>query len=162
MYYINVFFIYSIIGYIFEYIMYLLFGYKGGILYGCWTPIYGVGSVIILYIYNMLLYKLKKHKIIKFLYIFFSGLILLTFIEFIGGSLVELIFHKNLWDYSKYKFNIGKHICLEMSLMWGTCSLILVYILKDFINKIIKKIPKYITWILIILFITDLSITIFS
>lgn len=155
MYYFNIFFLYSIIGYILEYIMYLICGYEGGILYGCWTPVYGIGSLIIFYFYNKYISKLKKHKIIKFFCVFLLGFFLLSLIEFIGGILIELVFGKVIWDYSNYEFNIGKYICMEMALVWGISSLIIVYILRKPTNFIVKKIPKIITWILIILFIID-------
>lgn len=162
MYYINNFFLYSILGFIVEYIMYLLVGYEGGFLYGPWTPIYGVGSIFILFIYNRYIEKLKHHKIIKFLIVFLTGFILLSLIEFIGGYLLEFLFHKTIWDYSDYDFNIGKYICLEMALVWGILSLVIVYITKRFSDKIVKKIPKLLTWILIILFTIDLTFSILS
>ena len=49
MYYINNFFMYSILGHIFESIIYLFCEGESGILYGPWTPVYGIGVVIIYY-----------------------------------------------------------------------------------------------------------------
>lgn len=159
MYYINIFFIYSVVGYIIEYILYLIMGYKGGILYGPWTPIYGVGSVFIIYIYNKYISKLKTHKILKFLCIFLTGFILLSIIEYTGGILLKICFDKTLWDYTDYEFNIGKYAALEMGLIWAISSLLLIYILKKPTDIIAKKIPKYITWILTLLFIIDTIFT---
>ena len=48
MYYINYFFIFAIIGHLIETIG--TPGFKSGILYGWWTPVYGFGIVIILLI----------------------------------------------------------------------------------------------------------------
>ncbi len=160
MYYTNIFFLYSIIGFILEYIMYLTIGYEGGILYGFWTPVYGIGAVIIIFTYNKFIAKLEHHKILKFLLIFLTGFILLSFIEYIGGVVIKFIFNKTLWDYSEYKFNIGKYIAFEMATLWAIASLILIYGLKGITDKIAKKIPKFITWILIILFIIDLICTV--
>lgn len=159
MYYANIFFLYSIIGYILEYIIYLICGYEGGILYGFWTPIYGVGSVIVLFTYNRYISKLKMHKILKFLCIFLTGFILLSVIEYIGGVIIQVLFDKNLWDYTDYEFNVGKYAAFEMGLVWAILSLILVYLLKKPTDFIAKKIPKYITWILIILMIIDILMT---
>ena len=158
-YYINVYFIYSVIGYIIEFVINLIIGYNGGILYGFWTPVYGIGSLIVIYIYDKLVYKLDNHKILKFLIIFLIGFFLLSFIEYIGGILIELIFNKTIWDYSDYKFNLGKYVALEMALIWGISALILIYFIRKPIDKIIKKIPKFITWILCVLFIIDLICT---
>lgn len=160
MYYVNIFFLYSIVGYILEYIMYLICGYEGGILYGFWTPVYGIGSLIIIFVYNKYLEKINNHKLLKFLCVFLTGFILLSIIEYIGGVLIDTLFNKTLWDYTNYNFNIGKYVALEMSLVWGISSIILVYLLKKPTDKLVKKIPKFITWILIILFIIDLLCTI--
>ena len=54
------------------------------------------------------------------------------------------------------KFNIGKYTSLEMAVIWGLSSIILVYLIKPLVDKFIKKIPKLITWILVILFLIDL------
>ena len=162
MYYINIFFIYSIVGYILEYIVHLITGYEGGILYGFWTHIYGVGSVLIIYLYNKYISKLKMHKILKFICIFLTGFLLLSFIEFIGGIIIKFLFNKTLWDYTDYKYNIGKYVSLEMGLLWSVISLILIYLLKKPTDKIAKKIPKKVTWVLIIFFFIDVFFTLLS
>jgi len=54
-------------------------------------------------------------------------LIILTIIEAIAGYSIEFIFNITFWDYSNYKFNIGKYIALESSLIWGIGSIILIY-----------------------------------
>ena len=156
MYYLNYFFIFSIIGHIIESFIY--YNGNSGILLGWWTPIYGIGVVIILLI-NNLISKIKTNKIIRILILFITSAILLSIIEAIGGYLIEWIFNYSFWDYSDYKFNIGKYMALEMGIIWGLCSII-VYFIKPFFDKIISKIPKYFTYILIILFILDLFFTI--
>ena len=156
MYYLNYFFIFSIIGHIIESFIY--YNGNSGILLGWWTPIYGSGVVIILLI-NNLISKIKTNKIIRILILFIMSAILLSIIEAIGGYLIEWIFNYSFWDYSDYKFNIGKYTALEMGIIWGLCSII-VHFINPFFDKIISKIPKYFTYILIILFILDLFFTI--
>lgn len=46
-----------------------------------------------------------------------------------------------------------------MSLVWGLGSIILIYIVKPFVEKIIKKIPRFLTITLSVLFIIDLFFT---
>ena len=156
MYYLNYFFIFSIIGHIIESIIY----YNGdsGILLGWWTPIYGIGVVIILLI-DKLVNKIKTNNFIKIILLFMISAILLSIIEAIGGYLIEWIFGYSFWDYSSYKFNIGKYAALEMGIIWGLSSIIVI-IIKPFLDKIISKIPKYFTYIIIIIFILDLFFTI--
>lgn len=155
MYYINYFFILSILGHLIE----ITLHNKSGILFGWWTPVYGIGTVIILLIHKHL-DKLKLNKIFKPIALFLTCSIILSVTEAIGGYLIEILFHQTFWDYSHYKFNIGKYAALEMTLIWGLSSILLLYFIKPLIDKIISKIPKHLTYILIILFILDLFLTI--
>lgn len=156
MYYLNYFFIMSILGHFIESFFYS--SGDSGILLGYWTPIYGIGTVIILLI-NIWLNKFKITKTLKFILLFVFSSIILAFIEVLGGYLIKWIFNKELWDYSNHKFNIGKYTSIEMSLIWGLSSILLIYFIKPVIDKIINKIPKIFTFILCILFIIDLLAT---
>ena len=63
-YYLNCFFIYSILGHLLETVFSMLGNnnFKSGFLYGWWTPVYGIGAVTILFISNYLFYcRLKKY-----------------------------------------------------------------------------------------------------
>lgn len=156
---INKFFIYSIFGHLLENIV--MPSYTSGILYGYWTPVYGVGAVIIILTSRYLTKNFNLIGIKKLIALFFICSIFLSSIEYIGGVLIEVIFHKTFWDYSKHKFNFGKYASLEMTLIWGLLSLGLIYIIEPFISKLEKKIPKLVSYILIILFIIDLVCTVF-
>lgn len=157
MYYINYFFIMSILGHFMESFFYS--NGDSGILLGYWTPIYGIGTIIILLIHKYI-DRFKLNKILKVFVLFLSCSIVLALMEALGGYLIKWIFNKELWDYSNHRFNIGKYTSLEMSLLWGLSSILLIYFIKPFIDKIISKIPKYLTYILIILFIIDCLSTI--
>ena len=86
---------------------------------------------------------------------FFVVAIVLSTIEAIGGVLIEKIYDKVFWDYSQHKFHIGHYISLEMTLVWGISSVIFVYLIHPILDGIIKKIPRWVTFILITLFIAD-------
>lgn len=157
MFYINLFFIYSFLGHLLEKILYP--DHVSGILYGFWTPIYGIGAVIIVLSYKFLEKRLKLGKWTKAICTFLIGAVFLSFIEFLGGTLIEAIFKITFWDYSDMKFNIGKYTSLEMSLVWGISSLVLIYIIEPFLKKIAHKIPKWVTYTLSILFIIDIIVS---
>jgi len=161
MYYINYFFIYSIFGYILETITLLIINSKktSGILYGPWTFIYGIGVIIILLLEKLIFSKKKWNKWLKRILLFLTVAITLSIIELVGGILIEKIFNKTFWNYTNHKFNIGKYISLEMTLVWTILSIIFVYILKPLTDKIVTKIPKLLTYILIILMIIDSTFT---
>jgi len=46
-----------------------------------------------------------------------------------------------------------------MCLLWGILSILVVCLLIPPLNKFIKKIPKFITYILVFLFIIDVIVT---
>lgn len=159
MYYVNYFFLYSIFGHILESIIYMFYNGESGILFFPWTPIYGVGAIIVIYSYNKFIKK-EKNKFLRNLYIFLVGFFLLSLLEWFGGILIEKTFDKVFWSYDDLKFNFGHYIALEISLCWGIASLVIIKILK-FTDKIVKKIPRFIPWLLIILMSIDLILTIF-
>ena len=164
MYYINCFFIYSIIGFLFENLVGIVTNsiFDSGILYGPITPIYGFGVILILVISKYLFLHLHMPRWIETLISFFILVIILTLLEFIGGILIENIFGIVFWDYSKFKFNIGKYISLEISFLWGILSIFIIYIVHPHLDKLINKIPRFITFIAMILLIIDLCFTIIN
>ena len=164
MYYINCFFIYSIIGFIFENIVGIITdtSFDSGILYGPMTPIYGFGVILILVISKYLFFHLHMPRWVETIISFFVLIIVLTILEFIGGVLIENIFGVVFWDYSDFKFNIGTYISLEISFLWGILSIFIIYVIHPILDKFIKNIPYIITFLAIIIFIIDLVITIIN
>lgn len=161
MYYINNFFLFSILGHIFESIIFLILDNNGysGIFFGPWTPVYGLGIILVILIHKKL-DKLKFRLIPKIVISFFAYAVFLSLIEFIGGISIELLFNKVFWNYSNHKFNIGKYVSIEMALVWGLVSCIYLFLFKRLVDKLITKIPRFISWVLIIVFICDIIATI--
>ncbi len=163
MYYINLFFIYSIFGYILESLLAFSFrkNYNSGILYGPWTPIYGFAVLIMIIVFLFIKkfnYKNFKEKVVYFIFI----TIFLTFLEGVGGYLIQLIFKKTYWNYDKLLFNIGHFMSLEISLIWGILAIISMYYIVPKISNLIKKIPKTLTFIILSLFVIDVIISNFK
>ena len=163
MYYVNIFFIFSLIGFLFENALnYFVNGtFNSGILYGPWTFIYGIGGLLIV-VWDRFLkqYHLKKWKEII---LFYLGITLfMTLVEFAGGMLIETIFHRTYWDYTTMRFNYGKYICLEVSITWGVLATLFNYLVFPWINRFGKKIPWIISVIFIILFIVDIVFTLIN
>ncbi|HIS87322.1 MAG TPA: putative ABC transporter permease [Candidatus Caccenecus avistercoris] len=163
MYYVNIFFIFSFIGFLFENVLNIFTNdnFNSGVLYGPWTFIYGIGVLLMVIVYKFLQqYHLKKWKEVVLFYIIIT--IVMTLVEFSGGMLIETIFHRTYWDYTNMRFNYGKYICLEVSLAWGLLATFITYLVLPFINKIEKKIPWFVSVGLIILFIVDIIFTLIN
>ncbi len=156
---INTFLFYSIMGHFIENCVYTKV--DSGILYGYWTPIYGLGVLLILGIFYIIKKKVSN-KFYRALLLFLISSITLGIVEFFGGLIIEKIFGRIFWDYSYQNFNIGRYTSVRMMLIWGISSLLLVYLINPFLNFIIKKIPKIITITLAFLFIYDLVFTLIT
>lgn len=156
MYYINIFLLFSILGHIIENIVYTKV--DSGILYGLWTPIYGIGTIAIILINNYL-NKFRLKKLLKIPLLFISSAIVLAAVETISGYYIELVFGRIFWTYPNHFIPLGKYTSVQMMLLWGTSSILLIYLILPLVNKLIKKIPKAITSVFIYLFISDIIYT---
>ena len=162
MFYINCFLLYSRLGYLLETLAAFITksNFKSGILFGPWTPVYGLGAVLIILISRYFFVNLHmprwKETIIVFIVITF----VLTLIEWIGGIGIEFLFKKVFWDYSSDPTSIGHYISLRMSLIWGIGSIIFIYVIYPFLKNFIKHIPLYVTVPFALLFLFDVVYTI--
>lgn len=159
MYYINTFLFYSILGHFIENLIYRKI--NSGILYGYWTPIYGMGALFIMFIFYLISKKFKN-KFIRVIVLFFSCSIILGAFELMSGLIIEKIFGRIFWDYSNEAFCFFRYTSLKMMIFWGLSSFIFIYIIHPFLKFIIKKIPKVISIPLAFLFIFDLIYTIIT
>ena len=91
--------------------------------------------------------------------VFFILITVLTLLEWIGGVLIEKLFGIVFWDYSKLPFHIGHYISLEISFIWGFLSILLIYVIKPFINPLVESIPKSVSIVFIILGLIDFIFT---
>lgn len=163
MYYINSFFLYSLLGFIVESTIFKNTILKpSGVLNGPITLVYGVGGIVLLIVNKYIIDKIKTKKIIKIIISFIIYTIVLTLVELICGYLCRFIFNIDMWNYTDKKYNIGKYISLEYIGVWGIYGLITTYIIKPYIDKIIKLIPKDLTYISILILALDIIITIIT
>lgn len=161
MYYLTCFLVYSILGFFLESGIAFITksGFHSGIMYGFWTPIYGIGTVVILLLSHYFFMNLHMPRWIETVIVFIIVSIFLSCLELIGGILIEKIFDVSFWDYSSHKFHIGKYISLEMTLIWGFATVIFIYMINPLLEKIIHKIPFWVTILFSLLFLVDSIVT---
>lgn len=155
MYFIGCFF-----GYLIETFM-KLFVWKSmhnGVLLGPWIPVYGFGILISIFI-SEVVFKLKIKKCLKIWLLFIFIFFITTLFEWLGGILIEAVFHKTFWNYEKFMFNIGPYISVEMSLIWSCLLLIFTFYLRPLLDLGVKKIPRSVTLILLGIQLIDFIIT---
>lgn len=126
-----------------------------GFLFGPMCPIYGFGVVAAV----LLIEPIRAHWLQAYLVAVFVP----TVLEYIVGWGAVKLLHTRLWDYSRMPLNIGGHVCLLFSLVWGLGCLIIVYLLQPLVLELIKLLPVPLSWVLLALFtataLTDLILT---
>lgn len=135
--------------------------YNSSLLNGPWTIVYGVASLIILWIGSKIS-GLKINKFLKFCLFLIICFFALSILEGIAGFLIEKILGIVYWDYSSLPLHLGKYMCVPVSLIWTIYACILNYLIYPWIKKLIVKIPKIITVVLIFLFFIDIGYTIYE
>ena len=102
----------SFLGFLFETGLKTFFfpGKNNGILIGPWIPVYGFGAVVIAMVSKFIFHRFQISKLWKTVLVFISVFFLLSLLEWLGGVLIEKIFHKVFWDYRDQKYNIGPYL----------------------------------------------------
>lgn len=152
------FYIYSLIGWIWE-SCYESVKYRKwinrGFMHGPFLPIYGFGAMAML----LTTIPVREHLALVFLF----GMIAATILEYITGVLMEKLFHMRYWDYSEQFLNIKGHICLKCSLVWGMFSLLLVRVVHVRVEKIVLMLPEQIeqgiTFLLTLVIVADFTVS---
>lgn len=150
----------SILGYIFEMIIVLFqkgyFESRQGLIYGPFTPVYGIGTVIYYLILNNINTKSKIN-------VFFVTAILGGITEYVCSVVQEKIFGTISWDYSYLIFNINRRTSLLHCSYWGIAGILYVTYLNPFLEKLKLKINqrslKIITIVFAVFMLFDISIS---
>ena len=104
-----------------------------GFLNGPFCPIYGCGAMAVL----ILIAPYSNH----IAFIFISGAIAASIIEYITSYLLEKLLNLKLWDYSKNILNINGRVCLRNSTLFGLLSVALVTFIHPKIAELVGLIP---------------------
>lgn len=128
-----IFMIGSILGYVVEMIVALVqnghFVSRQGLLYGPFTPVYGIG-ILVYYIF----FKIVKNRNKKI--VFISSMILGGITEYLCSYIQEKAFGTVSWDYSNWLFNINGRTTLIHCTYWGFAGLLYVSYIEPLIPKI--------------------------
>lgn len=100
-------------------------------------PIYGFGSLL----FCIFLPELTGRPF----FLFLGGMLLASVLEYSTGMLMEKIFRKKLWDYSRIKYNLGGYICARYCLLWGALALLTMLAVNPLLCGILQMIPGPVT-----------------
>lgn len=117
-----------------------------GFLNGPVCPIYGFGMLLVLVVLGPVRDNL--------LLLFFGGMLLTSFLEFLTGFILEKLFHQKWWDYSNTPFNLCGYICLKFSILWGAAVVLVVNAVERPIEFLLKNIPEKLGVVLLAVLLT--------
>lgn len=121
-----------------------------GVLFGPWLPIYGAGSALVL----MLGTRLRKHPAAELLF----SVVICGATEYLASYVLEKCFDIRWWDYSGYYLNINGRICAEALLIFGIGSMLVIYLIAPFFDRMLGLFkPKKVKIVAIILTLLILS-----
>ncbi len=129
-----------------------------GLLYGPFNPVYGVGALLTMTLYNI------RNKNIFVLYVAMTVLGGIT--EYLASYFQEIVLNTSSWNYSHIPFNIDGRTNIYYMLFFGFLGVIFLKIIYPNISKLINKINskpfKIITIIFFIFFILNIIISIWA
>lgn len=102
-----------------------------GFLHGFWLPLYGTGSILLIYVYG------KEQS--SFWKIFLGSAAICTVMEYAVAAVLENIFHRKWWDYGNVFLNLNGRICLPVIFAFGFAGYLLIRLLAPYMDRQIQK-----------------------
>lgn len=145
--------IYSFIGWFCE-VIYCSFLSKRiinrGFLAGPVCPVYGFGALFIIWLLEPVAFSLP--------FLFITGMIITSIVEYMTGWLLETFFGTRWWDYSNKRFNLQGRVCLENSICFGMMSVLLIEVIHPVTERLVWSIPSFYLMIINILLIAVFTV----
>lgn len=113
-----------------------------GFLYGPYCPAYGLGAVA----FAIFLPELRN----RLFFLFLGGVILSSAVTQLTGFVLERIFHRKWWDYSRKKFQFGGYVNLPYTVVWGIAAVVCISFVNPFLGQVISFVPTQLGKILLI------------
>lgn len=116
-------------------------------------PVYGVGALA----FSVFLPELSH----RLFFLFLGGMIISAFLTFVTGFLLERIFHRRWWDFTKSRFQFEGYISLPYAAAYGLAAVVCIRFTNPLIANLTNLIPiwlgKTILLVVYILFAIDFS-----
>ena len=150
----------SVLGYLYEMVLVLFqkgyFESRQGLIYGPFTPVYGIGAVM----YYFILHNIKTKNKVR---VFFITMLLGGITEYLCSFIQEKAFGTISWDYSYLFFNINGRTSLLHCTYWGIAGLLYITYIDPLLEKLRQKTDKIslkiVTLILFVFILFDINIS---
>lgn len=105
-----------------------------GFLYGPFCPAYGFGALAFTLFLSELLDNL--------FFLFLGGAVISWLLSLLTGFILEHIFHRKWWDYSRKRFQFGGYVNLPYTVVWGLLAIAAVSFVNPFFARVLALIPQ--------------------
>lgn len=105
-----------------------------GVLNLPFCPVYGASAAA----FSLFLIELKH----KPLFLFIGGVVIGAFITVVTGLMLERIFKRKWWDYSKYRIGFKGYITAPLLLIYGAAAVFVLWVGNPLLLKVGSLIPK--------------------
>ena len=163
--YLTAYFVFSVLGWIWECIYCTIKERKWqnrGFLYGPVCPIYGLGSIMALFSYDLILLGVVPN--LSWWMILIVGFFFSMILEYPTSYILEKKFHARWWDYSNLPLIINGRTCAITSIGFGIGAIIIMNYLIPSYEKILVIIPATIIAVLCVIFValhsSDFTLTV--
>ena len=134
---------------------------RAGLLFGPFSPIYGVGAVVLTASLNRFYHS---HNLI----IFIIAMLLGSVLEYSTSWLMEILWGAIAWDYSGTFGSIGGRTNFAFGVMWGLLGLVWVRVILPFIKRVFSHVnaktaaARIITAALSVFLAVDIAVTVLA
>lgn len=129
---------------------------RSSVVWGPFSLVWGIAIAAA----TLLLHKYKDRSD---RFIFIAGTFLGGAYEYICSVVLELLFGKVFWDYSKIPFNLGGRVNLLYCFFWGIAAVVwikgLYPVLSSWIERIPVKVGKILSWVLVVFFCCNIVVS---
>ena len=121
-------------------------------------PIYGVAAVL----FTVFLSELRDHLF----FLFLGGAVISAGLVYFTGFLLERIFHRKWWDYSRRRFQFEGYVTLPLLAVWGLLAVLCVRVSNPLLASLLELIPvrtqQTVLAIVLLLMAVDLVLSLVS
>ena len=97
-------------------------------------PSYGFGAVL----FAIFLPELTDHPF----FLVLGGAVIAAVVTFVTGCLLERIFHRRWWDYTRQHFQFEGYVSFPLLLVWGLLALVSIWFLDPILAGLLDRIPR--------------------
>lgn len=144
------FMIYSFLGFLLERVInviFLGFYFDNSVLVGPYQPLYGLGIILAVIIFDKYLIRINQ-RLLRYSSLIIVAIITTGFSEFIHGEAYEFLTGLNLWDYNMTFSCSYPYVCALPTSLFGILSGLTVLLIHPIFQKGMDKLNNsYIMWI---------------